>query len=815
MIGNAHLDPAWMWRMGEGLEAFLATCRSALDRMDETPEFIFTCSSAAHLEFVEQTDPELFARIQQRAAEGRWVNVGGWWVEADCNAPSGESFIRQALLAQRYLLEKFGRPATVGYCVDSFGHNANLPMLLAGAGLRHYVFMRPDVEEKSLPATLFEWVAPSGKSIVAYRIPLHYSNFSRSVEQKLNDLADHPLFTAEHSWMLFYGVGNHGGGPTREQIAQIELAQKKDLSIVFSDPEQFFAEVPRELVAIRDEMQPHAIGCYAAHSELKGLNRRSENALIVAEKLAVLANELTGHAYPAYELRQAWKNVCFNQFHDILGGVAIPEALDDAVSMYRESLSIAERVTRVALQRVASTIDTSEEGESLIVFNPKGFLTEELVPIELWHPHASERGEVLEHLTVLDPKGKECPVQKSLPSGKIGHDRVRFVAKVKVPAFGWRVFRVIRGQRSTAGELIEFEKGKQRSVLIELPRPSTAEALRRSVQTQDFVHIAKVTSYSSAKVDPTNAFVYREAEVYEDESDTWGHEITGYHKLIGKFSVQEVTEIEKGSIYRVTRVVSTYHRSTLIEEYRRYYKGNAIDVHVTLDWREQHAALKLRFDHFCASPHVQYEIPYASIERPTSPNEVPGQSWVHVTGTRNGEPFGMAVITDSKYSYSVTDTSVYVTVARSPLAAHHVPPHAVTPQERKQYLDQGVQEFNIRLLQHVPDWRAAELHRHSAELHRPCIAHIESAHPGKHVSSYSLLSVDNPAVEIATVKRSESGEDLIVRLVERTGMEQECRLTSKKLGVDELLSLRPFDIVTLRVTSSGAVTHTSSIEEDL
>jgi alpha-mannosidase len=259
MIGNAHLDPAWMWRMSEGLEAFLATCRSALDRMEETPHFIFTCSSSAHLEFVEQTDPNLFARIQERARGGRWVNVGGWWVEADCNIPSGESFIRQALLGQTYLESRFGRMASVGYCIDSFGHHGNLPTFLRGSGLNAYVFMRPDVQEKSLPSTLFRWVAPSGESVTAYRIPLHYSNFSRSVEEKLAGLVEHPLFTSEHPWMLFYGVGNHGGGPTREQIEQIRSAQRNSDAVLFSDPERFFREVPEALIAVHDEMQPHAI----------------------------------------------------------------------------------------------------------------------------------------------------------------------------------------------------------------------------------------------------------------------------------------------------------------------------------------------------------------------------------------------------------------------------------------------------------------------------------------------------------------------------------------------------------------------------
>jgi alpha-mannosidase len=134
-IGNAHVDPAWMWRLEEGFESFLATCRSAIARMRETEGFIFTASSAALYEFVEKTDPKLFEEIKRHVTEGRWEIVGGWWVEADCNIPSGESFLRQALQAQEYFYSRFGRRCETGFCIDSFGHHANLPQLLTLGGM--------------------------------------------------------------------------------------------------------------------------------------------------------------------------------------------------------------------------------------------------------------------------------------------------------------------------------------------------------------------------------------------------------------------------------------------------------------------------------------------------------------------------------------------------------------------------------------------------------------------------------------------------------------------------------------------------------
>ena len=155
MIGNAHLDPVWLWNWQEGYQENKATLKSALDRMEEFDDFIFTSSSAQFYEWVEKNEPEMFECIKKRVQEGRWKICGGWWIQPDCNNPSGESFARQGLIAQNYFMEKFGVKAHTGYCVDSFGHNVMLPQILQLSGMENYVFMRPDPNEKDLPARAF------------------------------------------------------------------------------------------------------------------------------------------------------------------------------------------------------------------------------------------------------------------------------------------------------------------------------------------------------------------------------------------------------------------------------------------------------------------------------------------------------------------------------------------------------------------------------------------------------------------------------------------------------------------------------------
>ncbi|HEY3874708.1 MAG TPA: glycoside hydrolase family 38 C-terminal domain-containing protein [Candidatus Kapabacteria bacterium] len=765
LIGNAHLDPAWMWRMPEGFAAFSATCRSALDRMKEFPGFIFTASSAAHYAFVEQTDATLFAEIQQAVREGRWEIAGGWWVEADCNLPSGESFIRQALLGQRYFESRFGKIVTVGYNIDSFGHNKNLPQLLKKAGMDSYVFMRPQQEEKKLPAALFGWEAPSGDRVAAYRLPFHYSNWKYAVREKIELLPTFEHFDASADWMLFFGVGNHGGGPTIEQLREIESLQREGKPVSYSSPARFFASVDQaNIPTVREEMLPHAIGCYSAHSEIKRLNRLAEIMLAQAEAAEVLATMLGVPNDFRNGLRQAWENVCFNQFHDILGGVAISEACDDAISMYREALSIAERVKRISLQRIAARIDTSEHIENLIVFNFTAHERRERIEFELWHPHASEKGEPIRAVFLLDEAGTKIPAQQIEASGKIGGDRVRFLAPVSVPAFGWRTYAIER----VIGEPLFVSKPQH----TELP------------------------------------FEYAAAMIVRDDSDTWSHGEQSFMDFEEPFQVDSMETHEGGPLRKSIRVCSHVRNSRMEEEIFIEEGSEVYDIRYLLDWREQHKMLKLRFPHGCKDPVATYEIPYAWTLRPIGNEEWPGQKWVNVS-ERDGS-HGIATVTDSKYSYSVDENYLYVVAARSPLYAHHVPPHDIKPGEQLRSLDQGEQAFRILLIRHDGNWSGSAI----AQIESPLIAHLESRHAGALARSFTGIERRGCGVHIGAIKKAEEGSGIIVRAVECAGEASESDFAFPMLGVKWNARFSAFEIKTFEI-DRGTVSEVDFLERAL
>jgi len=225
MIGQAHIDPVWLWPWREGLAVVHSTFRSALDRMKENPDFAFTASSAQFYEWVAENDPDMLREIRQRMEEGRWGVVGGWWVEPDVNIPSGESLVRQGLYGQLTLRRLVGRAAKVAYNPDSFGHPGTLAQILKLQGMNEYVFMRPMPREKTLPANLFWWEAPDGTRVLAYRIPISYNDeggVRGRLEQILRDLKP-----PEKTLMAFYGAGDHGGGATKVNLSSIGEIQKQ------------------------------------------------------------------------------------------------------------------------------------------------------------------------------------------------------------------------------------------------------------------------------------------------------------------------------------------------------------------------------------------------------------------------------------------------------------------------------------------------------------------------------------------------------------------------------------------------------------
>jgi alpha-mannosidase len=767
MIGNAHIDPVWLWQWPEGYQEVRATFQSAVDRLDEYPEFVFTADSALFFAWVEESDPELFARVRELVAEGRFQVVGGWWIEPDCNIPGGESFVRQALYGQRWLKERLGITATVGANLDSFGHNASIPQILAKSGCDSYVFLRPQQREKELESPVFWWESPDGSRVLAYRIPHEYcapkDDIGEHVEKAVASLPD-----GDGEWAVFYGVGNHGGGPTIANLEQIRALGLRPSSL-----RAFFDGLRGDHPVVRGDLQYHAAGCYTTHSGIKRWNRRAEHLLLRAEKWSAVAESLGLQPYPHAELTQAWKLLLFNQFHDTLAGTSIEPAYEDARDQLGHASSIAAGAFNAAVQSIACriAIEQEEEMRPVVVFNPHPW--ELRTDVEVEYTWLRKEG-----AHVVDDEGGPVPMQTTRPLTTMSSARGRLVFPVSVPPLGWRVYRVrvgaVEGEALAGGDTwLENEH-----LRLELD-PATG-------RIASLVHGA-----SGAELAAPGS---KHAVVVDDRTDTWGHDVESYSDEAGEFECVSTRLVEAGPVRAILRVESRYGRSTLREDYVLAADRPYVDVRVALDWHEQLKLLKLRYPTPVEAESATFETPYGHLERPANGHEDPGQSWVDVSGGGRG----LAVLNDAKHGYDVRGGDIGISAVRSPVWAWH-DPRELEEAGDFEYMDQGRQTFLVRLVPHAGDWREAGVPRLAWELNQPPFALIETCHEGP-LPQRASHGEDAGAVVLTVVKRGEDG-GVVVRAYESAGRAASVRL--RALGREWEADFGAHEIKTFHLDDDG------------
>jgi len=795
MIGNAHIDPVWLWNWPEGYQEIKATFRSALDRLNEDEQFIFTTSSAAHLAWIEENEPDMFEEIRARVEEGRWALVGGWWVQPDCNLPGGEGFVRQGLYGQRYLHERFGRTADVGYNPDSFGHANTLPQILLKSGLRSYTFMRPGPHEQGLPSRLFWWQGPDGSRVLSFRIPYEYCTTGKDLEPHVRKcMTETDLDLAE--LMCFYGVGNHGGGPTRENLASIRRMNDDPAfpELRFSHPSRYFEAVRDSGAPVwADELQHHAVGCYAAHSGVKRWNRHAELALIRAEKLASLATALTGLPYPHADLERAWKRVLFNHFHDILAGTSIESAYDDARHEYGEALATARRVTNAAIQRVSwrVRIPHVEGTRVFVVFNPHAWPVR--VPVE------HEVGGLPAAFRLTGADGRDVPAQVVRSEATVSGWRGRLAWLAELPAFGHATFTAQPGtpaaDRTPDAGPLHLQNDALR-VEFDPDTGGIARLVDRRANVEVFQGVAGA------------------GVVMRDDSDTWSHGVHAYHDHVGTFAGASVTLVEQGPARASVRTVAQFGRSTLEQQFIVYGDTDWVEVRVRVDWHERHRLLKLAFPAHLQFAQATYEAPYGVTTRPGNGHEEPGGRWVDLSGVHRptGEVRGVSVINDAKSSYSVTESTLYLTVLRSPVIAHH-DPYVPTSDGHYRYLDQGEQFFTYWIYPHERMWRHANTPRLAAALTEQPVVIPETYHDGPFAPAASHLHAEPDNVTVSAVKRAEDGGGWVLRIVETHGRACQARLAVPFLQRDLTSRLGAFEIKTLYLPDDGSPARTVNLTE--
>ena len=768
LIANAHIDPVWLWHWQDGYSEVLSTFRSVLDRMREYPDYKFTSACAVYYMWVEQTDPDMFREIQERVKQGRWCLVGGWYLQPDCNMPCGESFARHALISQRYFKEKFGVIARTGYNVDSFGHNASLPKLLRGAGMDRYVFMRPMEHEKHMDFDHFLWQSDDGSRVMTSRIRQYYGPPD---EIASIDAIDRVCSEDGIPRMAFFGIGNHGGGPSARLLEKLCAAMPAHRT--FASPDDFFDALDASSLPIHTtELQHHARGCYSAVSTIKRANRACEENLLAAERLCLLAEHLVGAPYPEAELKRAWENVLFNQFHDILAGCCIQSAYEDAAYLHGECMSITERAIHAAMQKIAARVETAR-GHDPGQLCDKHFLTWEHkdlgTPVLVFNPHAFPVRTTLQRradcMSMTDEEGNEIPCQQVRGEAtNCEHDLYETAFTVELPAYGYRLYRYFP-ERTCPTVFPTVSAGEH---FLENDR------LRVEFDAQSG-EICAITDKQSGRVlcqGQTGAIL-----LDESPCDTWAHNRFDLGEVCGCFGSPSFAVLEQGAVCAKLEITQHHGDNTLVRTYTLYMGSDEIHVTLQADVRDQHRTLKLTFP---ARDHVICEIPFGTLTRPLCNGEEPFGKWFASAG--------LGVANQGKYGYDSTDTQMRMTVLRTAVYADH---YGVRD-GRYQYMDQGLQSTHYTLF---PYTDKADAHRRAALFNSPVRSINASFHHGALPECFSGVQGADGSLMISAIKQGEDAKGTVLRCWESEGIQIDRSITL--LGKQMQVKLAPYAVETM------------------
>ena len=782
LICNAHIDMAWLWRYPETIEVTRSTFQAALDNLKTYPDFHFSHGQAHSYFWIEQQYPEMFREIQRYVREGRWEIVGGTWVESDANIPSGESLARQYLYGKRYFKEKFGVDVKRGFFPDTFGHSATLPQILAKSGIETYTFFRPGEEER-----MFWWETPDGSRVFAHHPPNWYGTWSGIPDTLWTSALKTQKRFSVNNAVQFFGVGDHGGGPTRRQIEQIE--QLSEITLYPDTRMSTFGSLYSNLLREkkdapieRGEQNPVFEGCYSSQAKTKLLNRRAEALLPTAEMVSSLAMRF-GFDYPNRELRQAWDRVLFNQFHDILCGSSIHEVYFDSEQYYQEAFEQAETALTGALRALASAISTlhrSKQAVPIVVLNPLGWNRTD--PLEIaWK---SDEAEIPQ---IIDEKGRDVRAQVTYRSAD--SLRLLFVPN-DVPSVGYRTFWITggKGKEPTPTDELTLEN---RYFRVEIDKSSGC--------------ISRILDKTRKREVLQEGALGNQLQIQEDTApmSAWVIGLRGEPKVIGPPSSVKV--LESGPVRKIVRTEYLYEQSAFFVDVILYEELPRIDFRFSADWHHRQRILKVAFPLNVTDGKATFEIPFGTLQRQADGHEVVAQKWVDLS---SGD-YGVSLLNDSRYGFDVAGSVVRMTLLRS----------STDPDPKA---DEGRHEFSYSLYPHGGGWETAGTALRAYEFNTPMVVIPTDQHHGQYTPSHSFFTIRPSTVVLTALKKCEDDGSLILRFFETTGKATQAQIlfphpivnaaetdliewNEQRFVTEGLkegaiqLSLKPFEIRTLKL----------------
>jgi alpha-mannosidase len=655
-IGHGHLDTAWLWPITETYRKAVRTFSSQTAYMERYPEFRFACSQAQQYDWIKHRNADLYERIRRHAAAGRWVPVGGTWIEPDCNLPGGESLVRQFLHGQRFFEQEFGRRCGEFWNPDVFGYNGQLPQIMRGAGIGRFLTQKLSWNRFNPPPHhTFTWQGIDGSEVLAHFPPADTYNATVDVAELRRSARDYKDHDRSNRSLLAFGWGDGGGGPTPDMLER--LRRVGDLQglprTAMSTSDEFFDALEAEadgLPTIVGELYfEYHRGTYTTQGAVKRGNREGERVLHDADLLCAVASRERGAPHPAERLGRLWQLLLTNQFHDILPGSSIALVYEDAARDHAAVVREGELLVAEAIAALAA------DGDGHTPLNTIGFA----------------RAQVAER-----------------PDGGL--------AWVEAPTYGFGTTGTppagVVVTESDDGVLLEndrlraeLDRGGRLRSLVE--RRSGREALAAPGNVLQ-VYDDRPTAYDAWDVDPFHL------ETARDCPPATSCDVVSTGGLRGEVVLQRPVG-RASSMRQVVRLDAGSGR---------------IEFHCQVDWRESNTMLKVVFPVDVLARDATYQMQFGYTERPTHYStshdlaryEVPGHRFADLS--EHG--FGVALLTDCKYGYSTYGNEMRISLLRSP----------TMPDSQA---DVGQHEFAYAVMPHSGGWREAGVVAEAARFETP------------------------------------------------------------------------------------------------
>ena len=774
LTGHAHIDLAWLWPVAETRRKARRTFSSVLRLMDQYEDFTFNQSSAQAYCWIEEDDPELLARIQERVKEGRWEPVGGQWLEPDSQVTGGEAFVRHLFYGQRTFERLFNLRNNTAWLPDVFGFSGSVPQLLLGAGIANFFTIKVTWNEtNAFPYDLFWWEGADGSRVLTHTfrnpgegyngniVPLDtYQTWREFKGKRVHDQT-----------LLSIGWGDGGGGPSEEMLEN--YARIKDYPVLpklqFGKVEDFFARLPQEGI-------PTFVGelylelhraTLTTQALVKKLNRYSEHRLVEAEAFAALAS-LNGAEYPFQTLDTAWETLLLNQFHDILPGSSINEVYKDT---HPALLGVVATATEIRDAAIGS-------GEGAVaIANPT--------------LHAQT-------LTAILPEGATAPAgvpTQIVENGTLVHDAARTVGgfATEVLAEGAATDVTVGVSATQVGDTIVIENNVIRATI---GPDGTIHGLFD--KREDRETLADRANQLWGYVDRPRAW---DAWDIDETYETAGEEIS---------VVDAIEIVEEGPLRAAVRVTRTWRNSTFVQTYRLLAGSARLDVVSEVDWHERLMLVRALFPTTIHAHEATFETMFGVQRRTNNRNTSWDRAKFEVGAHRFvdlSEPhYGVALLNDSKYGFSAHGGTLGVSLVRGPL---YPDPFA----------DEGEHEFTYSLFPHQGNWTEGGVTQEARALNSPLVAVTTAADA---TSTPSFVTTEGVELGFAALKKAHDRDGVVLRVYEPHGDRGPVTLTfatpvtsvrtvnlleedveDGELAVENgrvTFSVRPFEVVSLLVS---------------